>query len=783
MAFLPQTGISGVAQKVRDLFAPKKKGVEDKSQKVDPKRVDPGYPSNAALADRVKALIYRYYKEGSFEKVQFSRKWMRNILLYQGYQDLEWSDVVSGWEVTIADESEYAFPNNYFRSHVLYGVGLYVKNAPEFAFQPTANDFEAYAVASAAKAALEVIKKNVQYDAMRAREAIALRLLGNSFRYSYYSLDPRYGFTDAPVWGQEDVEVDEGVFHCPVCGATGEGTPLACPQCGASAELELRAPTVVSQPKQIGMTRYPRGQVMTEVVSSLEVYVRSSAVDLWNAPYLIRARMVDKIVLAAMYQDKDVASTGTETASGEDLSLTYSQTLAELPGDPTQFSSWYEKSTAVSKSLLVQGWIRPSLYFHDAEMLKEFPDGLYGACAGDVLLETKSDSLDDQWVHLVYTPVPGRFWGDGDDDLVPKQLQLNEVDRLITRNIAYNSVPQLFIDSQRITKDNIVNDPGEIIEVKPGGGKPTRDAIFQTSGMPLTSEVHQWRAYILEDFQYHSGVFGSAIGQHQPGIDTLGGQAMMADRSEQNQSPMLLLYKTANELWATQVLKLAAANWLDERVSAVMGVNGNWEFSKLRGAALDMDKIKLDANIIPQDYVQQQAFTQAIATGALNPQDPRVARKLLLMYQLPTELDNFSMDAKVQWKEIERMKAGEQGIMPVSFVHNDAIHMEICRVWLNSDEAEGMPEVAAAVYQHMLIHMQNQLVVAEAQAAVGAASGAAENDAGGGAGADAAAEKSGAEGQQGKGGANKTNRAKKGQAAKPKTSQPSSGNQFGRSRR
>lgn len=778
MASIPQTGISGVAQQVRDLFSGRKRTAEDKSQKVDGRRVDPGYPANAEVAERIKALVYRYYREGAFEKTQFSRKWMRNVLMFQGYHELEWSDVNTAWEVTLSDEGEYAFPNNYFRSHVLYGVGLYVRNAPEFSFIPSANDFQAYAVSQAARSALEVIKKNVQYNAMRAREAVALRLFGNSFRYSYYSLDPRYGFVDAPVWGKEEVVVDEGYFQCPVCNEEGPGNPISCPNCGWAEQINYVPPTVVEQPKQIGSVTYPRGQVMTEVVSPLETYVRSSSADLWNAPYLVRARMVDKIILAAMYQDKEIVS-GTD-AVGEDISQVYSQALTDLPGDPMQFASWYEKSTNVSKSLLIQGWLRPSLYFHDKVLMRQYPDGLYAAVAGDTLLESKNEGLDDHWVHLVYTPIPGRFWGDGDDDLVPKQLQLNEVDRLITRNIAYNSVPQLFVDSQRITKDNIVNDPGEVVAVKPGGGKPTRDAIFQTEGMQLPTEVHQWRAYILEDFEYHSGVFGSAIGQHQPGVDTLGGQTMMAERSEQNQSPMLVLYKTANELWATQVLKIASANWLDERVSAVMGINGNWEFSKLRGAALDMDKIKLEANIIPQDVVKQQAFAQAIAAGALNPQDPRVARKLLELFQLPTDLDNFSIDAKVQWKEIERMKQGEANIMPISFVHNDAIHMEICRVWLNSDEAESMPEVAAAVYQHMLMHMQNQLVVTEAQGAVSSAGDSAARDAGGD-GADRAEEQTAAQsGAEGKRGANKTNRARKGQAAKPKTSQPSKGNQYGR---
>jgi hypothetical protein len=487
-------------------------------------------------------------------------------------------------------------------------------------------------------------------------------------------------------------------------------------------------------------------------------------------------------VLSALFPDSIIKGTDESHA---DLSLIYQQSLADLPGDPTQYAAWYERASAASKTTFLQAWIRPTLYSHDKEMLKQFPNGLYAAVAGGTLLDSKDDSIDDHWVHLQYTPVPGRLWADGDDDLVPKQLQLNETDRLILRNTGYNSVPQTFIDSQRIDKNKLVNDPGEVNEVKPSQGKSVSDAIHVVPGMSLSQEVHAWRADILTDFEYHSGVFGSAIGQHQPGVDTLGGQQQMATKTEENQSPMILLYQEANERWATQMLKIIAANWLDERVSAVMGVNGSWEFQKLRGAALDMDKVKIEARIIPQDFAQQQAFAQAIAVGALNPQDPRVAKKLLELYQLPTDLDGFSLDAKVQWKEIEKMKAqpGLQ-IQPVTFVQKDEIHIEICRVWLNSDEAETMPEVAQAVYAHMMLHMQNQIVAIQAQAATQAAGEQATVDAGGTAGAQIESTHAAAgSGSPKAGGANKTNRAKKGQAAKPKQSQPSSGNQYNRQAR
>lgn len=766
-----QAGVSGIGQSLLEMAKGAFKRIADRA-KPTMNDVDPGYPKDAAISERIKALVYRYYREGWFEKTQFARKWMRNILMFQGYHELEWSEINVAWEAVLRDDGEYAFPNNYFRSHIMYGVGIYVKNAPEFVFQPTANDFESYAVSNAAKSALEVVKQNVGYNRMRALEAINLRLCGNSFRYSYYSLDSRYGSITSPIIEEQEAVIDSGYWQCPECNAEGEGNPTECDQCG-NAELALIPPTKAVVPLVVGQKEFPRGQEMSEAVNPLEVYVRSTSRDLWEAPFLVRARTVDRIVLSSLFPDSIIKGSDESHA---DLSLIYQQSLADLPGDPTQYAAWYERASSASKTTFLQAWIRPTLYSHDKEMLKQFPSGLYAAVAGETLLDSKDDSLDDHWVHLQYTPVPGRLWADGDDDLVPKQLQLNETDRLILRNTGYNSVPQTFIDSQRIDKNKLVNDPGEVNEVKPSQGKSVGDALHVVPGMSLSPEVHQWRADILTDFEYHSGVFGSAIGQHQPGVDTLGGQQQMANKTEENQSPMILLYQEANERWATQMLKIIAANWLDERVSAVMGVNGSWEFQKLRGAALDMDKVKIEARIIPQDFAQQQAFSQAIAVGALNPQDPRVAKKLLELYQLPTDLDGFSLDAKVQWKEIEKMKAqpGLQ-IQPVPFVQNNEIHIEICRVWLNSDEAESMPEVAQAVYAHLMLHMQAEMVVQQAAGATGAAgpeAGAAASGAG--------AESDSPAAESGSPKANKTNRAKKGQAAKPKQSQPSSGNQYGR---
>ncbi len=707
--------LSGVMQAARDLFAGAPKRIKDTDKgPFNPRDFDVDGVLNKDLQSRLKALVQRFYQEARFEKIPFVRKWMRNALLFQGYHELEWSEVNVAWHALIRDGADYAFPNNYYRSHVMYGVALYVRNEPEFVFAPANDDHESHACAKAARAAFPVIKDNVGYDELRAREAINLRLFGNSFRYSYYSLDPRYGTVTSPVYGIADIAIDEGQWLCPD-GHGGDGQVQTCPVDGLPTEL--LPPTVVKAPRQVGTVVYPRGQEQCEVVSPLEVYVRSSSPDLWHAPFLIRARQVDRVALQAAYPD--VALKGSTHSDADDLSLIYQESLADLPGDPTQAAAWYTRAVGPTTVTFIQAWIRPSQYFYDKQLVRQFPDGLYVALTGDTLLEARNEALDDHWTHLPYNPVPGRFWADGDDDLVPKQLQLNENERLITRNIAYNSVPQLAIDSQRVDKNAFVNDPGEILEVKAAGGRPVRDAFEIIPGAPLPQEVHIWRNDILRDMEYHSGVFGSAIGKHQPGVNTLGGQQLMATRTELNLSPLLLLYKRANEQWVRQMLKIAARNWLDERVDAVMGRSGQWEFARLRGAALDPDRVKITAKIIPVDYVQQQSFSQAVLAGLLNPQDPRVQRKALELYQLPTALDGgFSMDAKVQWQEIEQIKMGVLP-QPVLFVHNDQVHIEVLREWLNSDEVRnGPPEWFQLGYAHLQAHILNMTRAASGMAAI-----------------------------------------------------------------
>jgi hypothetical protein len=293
---------------------------------------------------------------------------------------------------------------------------------------------------------------------------------------------------------------------------------------------------------------------------------------------------------------------------------------------------------------------------------------------------------------------------------------------------------------------------------------------------------------------FHSRVSPSAVGLHQPGVNTFGGQESMASKSDSSLLPNLILWKTADELWARQVLKLASQNWLDERVHSVMGLNGKWEFNKLKGDALDLDKIRIVTRVLPIDPSQQDAMAQAVAAGALDPQDPRVKRKMMELFHLPIEMDSLYTDQKVQWKEIETMKQTGQQIQPVMIRDNDMVHIDICRNYLNSDEASDNPQMAQIVLQHAQLHIINMARQAQMQAVVqGAGQAAAQAT---GAGPQPGQEQGGQlqgkqpEGQKkpgdqsGKhGGQSPTNpitrqqRAQKGQAARPK-GQPSSGNQY-----
>jgi hypothetical protein len=791
-----QSLIRGIGGSIRDMFKGADKPVKSKTPKPTPREIQPMYKFDETLDKRLLGLADYYYREGSFEKIQFARKWMRNALIFQGYHELEWSEINVAWDVTLQDSGDYAFPNNYYRTLILHGVRAYVQNAPLIEPVPSNSDQEAEAATKAARTALDIIKKTNRYDYLRVMEALNLRIFGNSFRYAYYSKDSRYGYVNSPVYTDVDVLLSPGSRQCPQHGPM-EGSFSQCPACGIQTEPHM-PPQMSKVPAQTGTVRYPKGEIVTEVVNPLEIYLRSSAYDLWHAPFLIRNRVVDRLALQSQYPDillnpKGDEGGGEAYAVGGDLGLIYLQSLADLPGDPTQYAAWYERATAAAKALLIECWLRPSMYFFDKELKRRFPDGIYIAKTGDTLLEARNASMDDHWTHYTYIPVPGRIWGDGDDDLIPEQLKLDETDRLIMRNQGYNSAPMLVIDSQRIDKNEILNDPSTIIEAK-SAGRPIKDAFAEISSQPLSNETWQWRAAHLNDMMFHSRVAPSAVGQHEAGVNTFGGQESMAAKSDNSLLPNLMLWKVSDESWARQVLQLAADNWLDERVHSVMGINGRWEYEKLRGAALDLDKFVIESRVLPIDPTQQEALSSAVASGLLNPQDPRVMRKALELFHLPTELDSFYSDAKVQWKEIDKMKQDGQQIAPVMIRDNDAVHIEVCRVWLNSDEADDNPQLASVILMHCQLHIMNMYKQQMMQSVVAGAGQPQPAQGGGGGGADASGQK-GAPGKQPGGGGGeqggkhggqspknpvtRQQRAQKGQAAKPHRPQPPSGNQHG----
>src|SRR5215813_5082338 len=193
------SAISGLGGKVKDFFRNADKPIQSKTDKPELKDINRQYPFQEPIEKRILWLADYYYREGSFEKVQFARKWMRNAHIYQGYHELEWSEINVAWDVLLQDSGDYAFPNNYYRTLILHGVRAYVQNAPLIEPVPTNSDQEAEAATKAARTALEIIKKTNRYDYLRVVEAINLRLFGNSFRYAYYSKDTRYGYITSPV--------------------------------------------------------------------------------------------------------------------------------------------------------------------------------------------------------------------------------------------------------------------------------------------------------------------------------------------------------------------------------------------------------------------------------------------------------------------------------------------------------------------------------------------------------------------------------------------------------
>src|SRR5262249_16390311 len=145
---------------------------------------------------------------------------------------------------------------------------------------PANDDPEAEAAVKAAQGALAVIKKAVKYDYLRVIEAINLRLFGNSFRYNYFSKDSRYGYLTPRVHGEVDFLFSHGALVCQKWGPM-EGNFQLCPSCGLPIQQQP-PPIVAKLPQVTGTVRFPRGEIMTEAVNPLEIYLRSSSYDLWH---------------------------------------------------------------------------------------------------------------------------------------------------------------------------------------------------------------------------------------------------------------------------------------------------------------------------------------------------------------------------------------------------------------------------------------------------------------------------------------------------------------------
>jgi hypothetical protein len=735
--------ITGIMQAVTSMFRGGKDSVvRDKLEKQDKRSILPSYPWDKPIEERIKWMLDQRYWQLQYEKLQLHRKWFRNHLFYTGYHDSVLSDIGFSFDSIGINSAEYAFASNYYRSYIRYGAALYVQTAPEFIAQPTSPDAESQGVAEAARAALEISKENIGYDAIRAREATNLRLFGNSFRYAYYSVDPRYGFVTTPVYEDVEVQISEGSWQCPQCGLQGEGQQKVCPACGPDAEQPLinTPPQTAQVPQMKGKVAYPKGQEMCEVVWPFEIYVRSSVKTLREAPELLRVRMVDSVALRANFPKAKFGASmpaGEGMNISEDIGLVYQEAIPDLPSDSTQYPGWYERAVSQQKKTLIQGWIRPNQYFFDEEMRKKFPTGLYAGKAEDCLLESRDESMDDHWTHFKYIHVEGRFWGDGDDDLIPLQMQFDECDRMLMRHVDYNTMPILLADTQKVDKNNIIRDGGYMIEVKNLGQRNIDQAVKWHSGGEISPDVWNWKNSRLQDMQFHSGVSPAAIGQHETGINTFGGQQTAASQAQGMLAPLQLMYKEENELWAMQMTKLDCQNWLDDRVQATMGNNGQWEFKMLRGEMLKMDGIRWVARIIPLDPSKQQNLVQAISAGAFNPQLPQaVQNKVLELYQLSPDLSPNARDSKVQTKEIQAGKAAptiqvppspenpQGGTMtqwpePMLGRDNDPVHIQTLTDWMKSDDWDTQPpEVQAGAQDHLHKHFINMQKMGQVMGAI-----------------------------------------------------------------
>jgi hypothetical protein len=679
-------------------------------QSLDPNRPD--------LPKFLLSLVEQVRADGKFEKIRRLRKWIRNAKFYEGehygyispytgrWVTIDVSDVSASQE----DDDDLQFVNNQFRFYVKSVRKEWVRSQTILRVKARSDKAEKIGAAEFGNDIIYDKQRTILTEDKKQTEAMYALLSGNYFRYSYYSTDVFGGVERIPIFEKAKLKLGPDTWYCEICHSGGQvpeeqlaqlaqagslentyapmQSQMACPVCGAPTVNLEEGPVLEASLPTGEYEEFRVGDVYTEIPNPAEINVHLHARNLSQTPYLHRERLILRAVLKQKFPKASLAGGTWEGEVGPSSFIREMESSVGNVGVASGAGRTSNATTSNSPFELLkfdQIWLDVPVYadyvtkrpetFSDGTTvpantpLKDvYPRGLYVAVVGNEILNLRNENKLDHWVHGVFDLIPSRFFGDGLEDMVEIQRQLNEVINLRFENMMANAAPNTIFNPLKIDPEGFSGKPREMNAlINANADDDIRKFVMRLEGTGLDRENFSAEENYKRDMQTLSGAFSINSGMPDVDISTATGARIVRDAAISMIGPALAIRAKVDVEWAYQVLKLAQAYWTNERYVPRAGNHtkqtGQWfKASDIEG---DFEITYVPGSWMPRSEMEERedflSFISPNATGLpmgfLNPMIPEQVRTFAAeKYRIGIDLDSNRVHQRRAHGRIEALR-------------------------------------------------------------------------------------------------------------------------------
>ena len=668
----------------------------------------PPFDDSLSIEEKLESIVIKKAEEGAPEYLSRVKIYYAMELMYRGYHHFgDWSDTAATWQVY--DDEPLEYHENQFRKDVTTVRGMLIKGSPDPILRPGSENVDDIEASKNAEKAWEVIKDDIDYPQLQSREALFQCLYGNVFDYAGYLVNERlFGVTEVPRYKYESLEIP-GASICMGCGVTQEAGMADCPECGMPMSQLPAEP--IEERIFDGVDKRPKGQNFALALSPLHIKIRSNVLGgpaFW--PYVIWSSLEDADIVKSLGYYTKNTNQGVSTADPN--RHRYLDTLASIAGTIGRgvMDTGFRGSAPVDydRVHVIRAWLTPEMFRGDKELLAKYPDGCVAVLIDGECQEHRAEKIVDVWTHKTLYDTPHSAYGDGMFDAIPVQLNINLAKQLFTRHIDYSSLQLTAFDRLMFDPKDVTNDPASRLIPVNRQMDQNIAAGFHTIPAAQLNDVPSFLAMQYQALHDVTGANNPSSGKDIGANTPYSAYVLLDERAQGRFMPALRYNSGQVQMFTRQQLQIAQREWIDERKLTEIDRNtGKLSWSFFSGA--NLAKGSWDVKVSLSDFKpktraeQMQGLEVARNFNIDLLSSPKSRLMLFDTLGLPFE-DNISVQVRRAYRQIERMKRGEQ-IEPVIEIDDPQLQIPVMQQFLADEEGEDLaidnPLAFSAVYAYL----------------------------------------------------------------------------------